>query len=260
MGSNSSKHSVDKARESRTKRNLRSAERLERDRHSDNSFFHRQPDYEQIRAQALKKAYGTRISEPMPASLPNMPRAPAPIYHKHSADRRPPPPPKAPHSPGSVFTVASAVPAPLSIRKKTTASPPAPPHSSSASRPASSKRSRDVPSTGRPMFPTAASAPPPSIAGQYYPPASSKSKTSRSSSRRARSRSPKPKRQPQSSSSKRHGPSTARYTPSSDRAPPPCSSYNITPQAQYGSGSPPVPQRSERRRVTREDVRGRRLC
>lgn len=261
MGNSSSKHGKhghDKSRESRTKKNLKSADRLERDRHSDNGFFHRQVDYEHyenIRDQALRKAQaqGARLSEPIPSGLMTMPNAPAPIYHQHSSSRRPPPPPpKSPRSPSSVFTFASAVPAPLSIKKRTATSLPPPPAPSSSSR-----RSRDVPSTGRPMFaPTAYATP--SMPAQYYPPTSSKNKTTRpSSSRRAPSRSPT--RQPQSASSKRHGPSTARYPPSSNHAPPPLSSRNILPQAQAGPSQ--EPQRSGRRRVSREDARqGRRLC
>lgn len=239
MGSSWSKNSGDRARKSRTKKNMRSADRLERDRHSDNSIFHRRADYEHIRAKALRKALDARISAPIPASLPTMPQAPAPIYHKRSADRRPPPPPpNMPRALSSVFTNPSIVPAPLNIRKKI-ATP--------SGGPSCSKHSQDVPSTGRPMFSPATSAPSP-MAGPYHPPPSSS---------RVRSRSRDRQRQPPSS--RRHGPPTARYPPSSERAPPPLSSRNILPQAQpSGHRAPPAPRRSERRRVTREEVRGRR--
>lgn len=270
MGSNFSKGQAgNQARESnsRTKKNLKAAEKLELERHSNRSFFHREHIYEDIRSSTLRKAHGTRSSGPMPRNVPDIQPPPATYCH-HSASPLPSVL-RAPPSP--VFSHVSAVPAPLTVRKQP----------------------RDVPSTRRPMF-TPASVPSSSQPVPFYPPTATSRRPTGSASRRARSRSPprqrqptaysqpmtpgrpmpasriptgsaprrarsrSPLRRPQSTSSRRHGSSTARYPPPSDRAPPPLSSRNILPSTQPSrSEAPQRPSRSGRTRVTRDDVRRR---
>lgn len=246
MGSSSSKQSRGN-KESRAKKNLKAAERLEHERHSDHGVFHREPNYEKIRRNALGRAqeeHDTRISQPMPGKFPDMPQH-LPVYHTRVSDRRPPTPPGYPRMPSPVYSHESAIPAPLTIRKQPRDTsgrqmfsyPAAGAPSRSTSRPTGS-------SSRKQMFTPPTAAPSSSQPLPNYMNSSTVQKGFSSS------------RQPQSDSSRRHGPSTARNPPSSDRAPPPLSSRNYLPRNESRQDVAP-PARSGRRRVTRDDVRRR---
>lgn len=265
MGNSSSKQSGEKAQKAQAKKNLKAAERLNRDRHNHNGFLHREPNFESIRSKTIGKAqaqHGLKISAPMPGNFPEIQPPPA-VYHHRVSDRRPPTPPpmrKVRERFARPYSIVDAVPAPLTIRKlpqyvPSAGQPYQPPTftsepTGSASRQGSAGPSQTPPpppipsrSTRRPLPQSPERQPQPSSSRQQQPP----------SSRRERVRSPQ--RQPQPPSSRRHGPSTARNPPPSGRAPPPPSGRNFTPRGESSRVEAPV--RSGRRRVTREEIRRR---
>lgn len=295
MGNSSSKQSGDKAKKAQAKKNLKAADRLQRDRHTNNGFFHREPDFEAIRAKAVGRAQASHrpnISAPMPGHFPHV-QTPPPIYHYNVSDRRPPTPPpqrqireKVRERFARPMSVVDAVPPPLTLRKQPLNVPSTGRQMPSAGgpssleeqfryRPASTSRPTDSrPAHSRPTDSRPAHSRPTRSALTRARTNSSETLPAppiplRSESRRQRPQAPERQRQPQPReparapaprlpqppSSRRYGPSSARIPPSSDRAPLPPSGPHYAPRGEASRTEAPV--RSGRRRVTREDIRRR---